>query len=178
MVTTIRRLAILLGLITLVAGCTSTINYTGTPVIHRGERWAVLPFENNTQTPRAAEQAETITAALLRARANANLVVIPPYKPKKEILPEVDHKQKLKANMARARQRHVRYAITGSVNEWRYKAGLDGEPAVGLTIQLYDVPTGGVIWSAVVSGTGWSRSSVTDIAQRLIYKALIPLPSG
>ena len=41
--------------------------------------------------------------------------------------------------LAWARSTHARYAVTGAVNEWTYKVGLDGEPVVGIAIQLIDL---------------------------------------
>lgn len=62
--------------------------------------------------------------------------------------------------------------MTGTVNEWRYKVGLDGEPAVSVTLKLIDMRNGRVIWSAVGSKMGSSRSSLGNVGQRLIDSML------
>ena len=63
----------------------------------------------------------------------------------------------------------------GSVEEWRYKVGVDGEPAVGITLQLIDLPSGAVIWTASGSKTGWSREGLTATAQKLLVELTAPL---
>ena len=72
-----------------------------------------------------------------------------------------------------AKQQGVRYALTGNVDEWRYKVGIDGEPAVGITLQLLDVQSGAVVWSGVAAGTGWSRDGLSAVAQKLIKEMLV-----
>ena len=71
-----------------------------------------------------------------------------------------------------ARSTHAQYAMTGSVNEWTYKVGLDGEPVVGLSLQLIDLKSGRIVWTAVGSLSGGSRIAVTTTAQRLINSLL------
>src|SRR5690606_10564968 len=66
----------------------------------------------------------------------------------------------------------ARYALTGSVQEWRYKVGLDGEPVVGLTLNLIDLSDASVVWSATGSRSGWSRSSLAGVGQTLIKDML------
>ena len=77
-----------------------------------------------------------------------------------------------------ARGEKARYALTGAVDEWRYKVGVDGEPAVGITLQVIDVQSGNVIWSAAGSRTGWSRDAVSAVAQKLLRELLSPLGRG
>lgn len=44
--------------------------------------------------------------------------------------------------------------VFGAVTEYRYKRGLDEEPAVGVTLRLMDVKSGQVLWVATVSRVG------------------------
>jgi TolB-like protein len=76
-----------------------------------------------------------------------------------------------------ASQNKIQYALTGSVQEWRYKTGVDGEPAVSVTFNLIDMTNGRVVWSATGSRSGWSRSSVGAVGQTLIDQLLVPLES-
>jgi hypothetical protein len=69
----------------------------------------------------------------------------------------------------------MRYAVTGTVDEWRYKVGVDGEPAVGFTLQVLDVPTGRVLWSAAGGRTGWSREALSAVAHQLLTRLSAPL---
>jgi len=67
-----------------------------------------------------------------------------------------------------AREQGIRYALTGAVDEWRYKVGVDGEPAVGLALRIVDVQSGQVVWSSVGAKSGWSRDSLAGVAQKLM----------
>jgi hypothetical protein len=44
--------------------------------------------------------------------------------------------------------------VYGSVNDFRYKTGLDGEPAVSITISVYDPKENKVVKNVAVSGSG------------------------
>ncbi len=77
--------------------------------------------------------------------------------------------------LAWARGTGATHALTGSVQEWRYKVGVDGEPVVGLTFDLIDLGSGATVWSATGSRSGWSRSSVTGVGHALMRELLAPL---
>jgi nucleotide-binding universal stress UspA family protein len=82
-----------------------------------------------------------------------------------------DRKQQEEAQ-AWARQQGARYALTGTVEEWRYKVGVDGEPAAGVTLQIVDVGSGDMLWSATGGKSGWSREALSAVAQQLIRNLL------
>jgi nucleotide-binding universal stress UspA family protein len=86
----------------------------------------------------------------------------------------LDRKQ-FDAALAWARGAGARYAVAGAVDEWRYKVGIDGEPAVGLTLQVIDVASGDVLWSGAGGKTGWSREALSGVAQKLIRQLLLPV---
>jgi TolB-like protein len=56
--------AALLGLL---SAC-STLDQGKSPALERNASWAVLPFENHTETPMAGSRAESIATALLSSR--------------------------------------------------------------------------------------------------------------
>jgi hypothetical protein len=58
--------------------------------------------------------------------------------------------------------------VTGSVEEWRYKGGLEGDPAVGLTLVVFELATNRVVWSASGSRTGTGADSVSGTALTLL----------
>ena len=58
--------------------------------------------------------------------------------------------------------------MSGSVEEWQYKNGLDGEPAVGLSLRVLDARTGQVLWSNSGARAGWSRESLAGSAQKVL----------
>lgn len=165
---------LMLACLLFVAGCT-TINQGGSGTVSRVESWGVIPFLNNTETPYAAERAEAVTAALLIAKGFGKVdQYSASLKSDDELL---DRGVKRQADaMEWARKRNLRYVVTGVVNEWRYKVGLDGEPVAGLTLQVVDLPDGKVVWSATAGKSGWSRDAVSAVAQRLISDMLDGLP--
>ncbi len=81
----------------------------------------------------------------------------------------------LKRVIAELAAANVAYSLTGSVNEWKYKAGLDGEPTVSLTLRLFDNRSGEQVWSSVASRTGSASESTGVLAQKLLDKALSEL---
>ena len=75
-----------------------------------------------------------------------------------------------------ARSVGARYAIYGAVDEWRYKVGIDGEPAVGVALHIMDLQNNSVVWSGVGGKSGWSRESLSGVAQKLIKQLLATAP--
>ena len=62
------------------------------------------------------------------------------------------------------------YLVTGSVEEWRYKSGLDGEPAVGLSLKITSLSDNRIVWSGSASRSGWPRESLSGTAQKVIQQ--------
>ncbi len=167
----------------LLTGCV-TLKQRGDEVSLR-DTWAVLPFVNNTETPYAAERSESIATALLYARGVQRLEkVVVDSRPEDMGLDRGEKRQR--AAMEQARQKQVRYVLAGTVNEWRYKVGLDGEPVAGFALQLIELPQGRVVWSGAAGKSGWSRDAVSSVAQQLLDRLLgnisitsaIPATSG
>jgi hypothetical protein len=71
-----------------------------------------------------------------------------------------------------AQEQGIRFAVVGSVEEWRYKVGIDGEPAVGATLKVLDLADGRVVWSASGAKSGWSRQALSAVAQTLLSDLL------
>ena len=147
------------------------------PATSASDAWVVLPIVNYTETPQAGLRAETIAASILKARGFTNLKQYPANL-NSESLFEPAEREAVARALDWARGEKARYALTGAVDEWRYKVGVDGEPAVGITLQVIDVQTGNVIWSAAGSRTGWSRDAVSAVAQKLLRELLSPLGRG
>jgi TolB-like protein len=74
-----------------------------------------------------------------------------------------------------AKEQGVRYAVLGSIEEWRYKVGIDGEPAVGVTLKVLDLSSGRVLWSASGAKSGWSREALSAVGQTLLSNLLSSL---
>ncbi|MFN3544342.1 MAG: penicillin-binding protein activator LpoB [Thiobacillus sp.] len=156
------------------AGC-STVQTMGSEKLVATANWALLPFANHTETPQAGLRAEAIAANLLRGQGVTSLRTYPAGLVAETLLEPADRKLMDKA-MAWAREQGVRYAVSGEVNEWRYKVGIDGEPAVGLTLQVLDLTDGRIVYSAVGGKSGWSREALSAVAQKLMKDMVTGIP--
>lgn len=162
-----KKISVILLVGLLLSGCV-TLKQGGSPV-SLNDSWALLPFINNTETPYAAERAEAITAALLYTHGIQKL-----ERTVTEAAKGNDHlgldrgELKQKEAIETAKQKKIRYAIAGTVNEWRYKVGLDGEPVAGFTLQVIELPEEKVVWSGVAGKSGWSRDAVSAVAQQVL----------
>jgi len=165
-----RLMTMLLIAVTLsLAGCV-TLHQRGTAVSFQ-ESWGLIPFVNNTETPYAAERCESIVAALLYARSVQHLERIAVEAKPEELGLDRGEKRQREA-LELAKQKNVRYVLTGAVNEWRYKVGLDGEPVAAFTLQLIELPEERVVWSGAAGKSGWSRDAVSSVAQQVLDRLL------
>jgi len=165
-----RALGMLLAL-SLLSAC-STLDVAPRGNLDPKARWAVLPFVNHTETPQAGSRAAAIVEAVLRTRGLTDLERAP--QPDAETLFD-PAPLAIDKSLGWARTAGVRYALTGTVSEWRYKVGVDGEPAVGLTLQVIDVASSKVVWSASGGRSGYSREALSAVAQKLARDLTAPL---
>ncbi|MGB9731585.1 MULTISPECIES: hypothetical protein [Calditerrivibrio] len=143
----------------LLYGC-STVSNSSNFNLKKNEKFYVANFKNNTETYLAGERASNITKSLLLAKG-FNIV----NASESSISEEKYDFEKIKQM---AKKSDATLLVFGEVNEWRYKTGIDGEPAVGLTISIYDIDKGVVVWTGVGAKSGWGHESITTIAQKLI----------
>ncbi len=148
----------------------SVPNYSTNPIKATGT-WALLPFKNLAETPKAAERAESITSSILFAKGYRPTHY--PAQNEDDLLLLLDDNKRLENARKWAEQQGFRYAITGDVTEWRYKTGLDADPSVGITISVIDLQSGEVIYNRTGSKVGWGYSNLSSTAQGLIQKLLI-----
>jgi len=139
------------------------------------ETWLMLPFLNHSDTPEAGKRAADIAATLMRSKG-INHVEESYTQDSSNVLSGLDQQKKLQEAIAWGRQKKYRYGFSGSVQEWRYKSGLDSEPAVGVTLKVIDLNDGKVLWSASGSKTGWGRSSVSGTGHELMQVLIDALP--
>ena len=126
----------------------------------------VLPLENHTQTPLAGRRVASILEGVLRTKG---------FKIENGILAleEKDYTEKeILSLMKNIKEKGIKYAFSGAVNEYRYKTGIDGEPAVSISLNLYELDKGKIIWSSTGAATGWSYESLGTITQKLIYNLI------
>ncbi len=158
-----------LALISLIimAGCTK-INSSQVVPVNANARWGITVFANNTEVPQAGYRAMNITAGLLRSKGVRTLVFYPSNANCNKLIVCPNAIPSVKAVLTWAKEKHLNYVVMGAVNEWDYKVGLDGEPIAGVSLQIFNVNTGEMIWSSVGSKMGTSRSGLAVIAQRLV----------
>ena len=152
------------------AAC-AVVDRTPTTRLDRSARWALLPIVNHTDVPQAGLRAEAITEGLLRARGVGLLARYPPTLNPESLFEPAERRAQIDAQDW-AKKQGMRYAVQGAVDEWRYKVGVDGEPAVGLALQVIDLETNEIVWSAVGARSGWSRESLAAVAQKLVRELL------
>ncbi|HUW97528.1 MAG TPA: hypothetical protein VMV40_01625 [Acidiferrobacter sp.] len=116
-------------------------------------------------TPGAGERAASMTASLLHAQGMTDTVTI--NAPAQTGLP-LAASPNPDAILAKAQSMGARYLVEGAVQEWRYTIGLDGQPAVAVTLNVISVRTGQIIWTATGSRSGSPRESVGVLAQDTI----------
>ena len=165
------RLLAVTGALSLLAAC-STLDQGKSPKLEAQASWVVLPFANHTETPLAGQRAEAIAQALLSTQGVAANVRRAPVAAQQESLFNAGDDQRMQDALAWAREQKLRYALAGSVEEWRYKVGVDGEPAAGITLHILDVASGDTLWSGSGGQSGWSREALSAVAQKLIRKLL------
>lgn len=142
--------------------------------ITASSRWLLLPISNLTQAPLAGERTEAILASHLRATGLGRLTEYPRSTEQNRF--GLNHDQiQLQQAKVWAKSQSAQYWVTGTVDEWQYKAGLDGEPAIGISLKIIDANTEQVIWSASGARTGWGREGVAVAMHQLIEELLAEL---
>lgn len=147
-----------------VAGCSSFTRESG-PLLPRNAAWGLAPLANYAQAPQAGERAEQILLSVL-AEEGIRPRLYP--QPAQQDLLLQDDRARQSQGLAWARQQQLAYVITGSIEEWQYKNGLDGEPAVGISLQILEPASGRVLWSSSGARAGWSRESLAGAAQKVL----------
>lgn len=165
-----RLLLVLLVAASLLGSCMSMRGRTGHPMDLRGS-WVLLPIKSYVETPQVGERVEAILSTLLRIRGIEQLENYADHlEPGR--LPELDERRRFERALKWAKEREFDYLITGSVNEWQYKSGLEARPVVGLSLEIQSLETGEVLFTASGALTGWSRGSLSGTAQNLINDLL------
>jgi len=170
------RLSVLMAAVlagSALVGC-AVIKSTPSPQLARNDSIALLPILNLTETPQAGTRAEVIVEALLQADGFSQLKRYAGTTDSDALFQNVDREAVDQATAA-ARTQKAKYGLTGAVQEWRYKVGVDGEPAVGISLKLINLDTGEVVWTTSGSRTGWSRDAVSGVAQKLLGQLLSSL---
>ena len=117
-------------------------------------------LNNYTDTPRAGLRASNILEGLLLSKG----YVVTSHFSKKT--PSINKAKKI------AKGDGSKYFIYGGVSEWRYKTGIDGEPAVSLQTSLYETENSQLVWSATGADSDWGNASIGTTAQDLLLEMI------
>jgi len=155
------------------AGCSSTALITtqkSLPVVYKDINAthekkcdvsiSLFRLHNYTDTPRAGMRASNIIEGILLAKG---------YNVKNHLtdkLPSMKKARKI------AKEDGSKYFMYGGVSEWRYKTGIDGEPAVSFQTSLYKTKNGALVWSATGSDSDWGNASIGSTAQDLLTEMM------
>lgn len=121
---------------------------------------SLFRLNNYTDTPRAGMRAANIVEGILLTkgyRVTSHL---------KDKLPS------LKKARKKAKDDGSKYFLYGGVSEWRYKTGIDGEPAVSFQLSLYKTKNAKLVWSATGSDSDWGNASIGTTAQDLLTEMM------
>lgn len=159
----------------LLAGCSTNSSVSQGGALDSSAKWVLLPMTNHTDTPQAGLSAEAIAEHLLRLRGIGNIARYPATL-SRDTLFEPSERKVVDEAQKWAREQGARYGVLGAVEEWRYKVGIDGEPAVGITLQVIDLSSGAVVWSASGAKSGWSRDALSLVAHKVLESLFADLP--
>jgi len=164
----------LLAVVTLlIVGCTTNIVVNtpkGLPKVYKDVNAsyqeqrdipvAVFRLQNFTDTPRAGMRAANIVEGIFNSMG---------YR----VISHVNEKKYTLAKaFKKAKHEKAKYLLYGGVSEWRYKTGIDGEPAVSLQLSLYKTKNKKLVWSATGSDSDWGNGSLGTTAQSLILSMI------
>jgi len=152
----------------LVVGCTTINSSKQTVQIHYSSSVGFASFANNTEVPQAASRAVNVASGVLRSKGLNDIFVYQSKTSCNQLVVCPNANPSLGEFLRWAQENNLDLLITGSVNEWEYKVGLDGEPVAAVSLQLYDVSSGAMIWSSVGSKIGTTHAGLANTAQALI----------
>jgi hypothetical protein len=155
------------------AGCSVIQSQQGTRPVALNSQFAVIPLTNLSQTPQAGDQAASILSAILRARGAAEVRL---YLPEDDNPLAYDNRARQQQALTEALENGADLVMTGTVDEWRYKNGLDGEPAVGITLEIRDPNGDGVVWSGTAARTGWGREGLSVAGHKVLDGLVKAMP--
>ncbi|CAA6811824.1 MAG: Unknown protein [uncultured Sulfurovum sp.] len=132
--------------------------------------YAIASFSNYTQTPMAGLRAASIVESVL---SEQNIVIHSLIDGAEDINLKKSKQELFRIQKEEAKKMKANYLITGSVQEWQYKTGIDAEPVVSYTIKVIDLNNNTILFNGVGAKSAWGHKSIGVVAQE-IAKKLIP----
>ncbi len=121
---------------------------------------SLFRLNNYTDTPRAGMRAANLIEGILLTKG---------YKVKSHLKNKIPSMKKARKI---AKEDGSKYFMYGGVSEWRYKTGIDGEPAVSIQVSLYKTKNAKLVWSATGSDSDWGNASIGTTAQDLLTEMM------
>jgi len=121
---------------------------------------SLFRLNNYTDTPRAGMRASNIIEGMLLIKGYRVVSHL------KDKVPSIKKARKI------AKKDGSKYFMYGGVSEWRYKTGIDGEPAVSFQMSLYKTKKSKLVWSATGSDSDWGNASIGTTAQDLVAEMM------
>lgn len=156
-------------LLMILMGCSTIINKKNIE-LPLAKKYAIASFWNYTETPMAGLRASTIVESVL---SKNSIDISSLIGGSEEIESAKSKKEFLNNKKIEAKSLGADYLITGDVQEWRYKTGIDGEPVVSFGITIIELQSDKVIFNGVGAKSAWGHKSIGVVAQEIAQK-LIP----
>ena len=165
---------LLLGLLFVaLSGCSTLITESGDTPVSLAEQVAVVPFVNLSETPQAGDRAASIAVAILRAEGAGRVEL---YLPEDQNPLMYESQARQADAMDMADRDGADLIVTGTVEEWRYKAGFDSEPAVVVTMIVRRSGSNAIVWSGTAARTGWGRESLGTVGREVLQDLIDAMP--
>jgi TolB-like protein len=160
---------ILLSSLFIFTACSSIIHKKAT-LLPTNKIYAIASFWNYTETPMAGLRAASIVESVLSQK---NISLHSLIDGSDDVLLKEGKQKLFNLQKEQAKSMGANYLITGNVQEWQYKIGIDAEPVVSYTIKVIDLRDNAIVFNAVGAKSAWGHKSIGVVAQE-IAKELIP----
>lgn len=164
----LKKLTFLVSIL-LFTGCSSIVHKKSTS-LSSTKTYAIASFWNYTETPMAGLRAASIVESVL---SQENIAIHSLIDGADDVSLKKSKRELFNLQKEQAKNMQANYLITGSVQEWQYKTGIDGEPVVSYTLKVIDLSNNAIIFNAVGAKSAWGHKSIGVVAQE-IAKELIP----
>lgn len=150
----------------MITGCSSQMS-SSSPKLDASQVIYIMPLTNQSSMPMAQAQVEQLLASVLADRGLR--VEMYPKQQVNDLQASIEPELRLAEARTWLANKSQGYVIYGAVQEWQYKYGLDGEPAVGITLQVTDLQ-GQVLWRGAIAQSGWGRESLAHLGLKALKK--------
>jgi len=133
------------------------------------KKYAIGSFWNYTEASMAGLKAASIVEGVL---SKNKVIVHSLIDGDEETSLSKNKKELLNNQLKKAKSLGADYFITGEVQEWRYKIGIDGEPVVSYSIKIIDLNNKESIFSGIGAKSAWGHKSIGIVAQEIADELL------